>query len=813
MSSLVQQAPSENSPLKNKVDAPKTPKDPAAKKTIKKSNGTPPVANKQPVITPKPVQSSPYKNVPIAAKPSNNQVPIAPIQPKQPIAIKPTTASPTNKQQKQPKAPQQQQPQPQIAPQQANQQPKILFNGNLQTLLASVNNPNNQNLSQQQQQLAQQLALVAKQQQQQQQQQMHANNQFYPGMLPKSSIVPKAQPNSNQSMDNAPTVFTATTTPDGQIIFSTMNGSQQQMNPNLQQQLMQQNILNMFQQHNGNKSMMPQQQQQQFMLGQTQLSGLMQHQGLLQQPNHQQFSLNNNVSQPVASSTPTPAENTAENMLRQKLYQEEQKFQQLQQQLKNKQDTVIKPHQQPVLAIKPKQAMNQTMPVGENKTVDDMALGNKSAEASDNVLNTSDPGNKGRGRPRLYVKNPLTGKSIKGKRLDGTSGATLKAAKPPKIIVPGAKKLLIKSINKMKAQETGTAINTTTNGVFPSPSTSVSSAHSVPAQLNIPTAKNSSETDSTSEEMTGSSSEVDTDSIANEEKQAAKPIEKQKVLTHVIEGFLVKESPAPFASNLNSTMNAFSCELCKSSQRQETATDKFCSSTCSKRHAKKLLKKSRKSLDASHNNNRKENKELKDICNSHSLSPSKQSLLEDATNNLSTCMKSKCGKSHHKHHKHRRHHGSSSSSSSRDKKKFKMTNGEQSADEPNSNYSLPPPQLQTFKTSPQGAKLTFQPTPQQQYNNTFSSNMLNQSYTTSADQQLPQGDPVEWDCDEVFEFVKCVAGVNVAQIFKSQEVDGSALSLIRDDHLVNTMQIKLGPALKIMSKFNELKTNSMNRAY
>lgn len=810
MSSAVQQAPTGNSPLKNKVDAPNTPKDQSTKKPIKKPNGTPPVPNKQPTITPKPAQSSPYKNIPIAAKPSTNS-PVAPILPKQPIAIKPTTTSPTNKQQKQPKTAQQQpQQQPQIAPQQVNQQPRILFNGNLQTLLASVNNPNNQNLSQQQQQLAQQLAAVAKQQQQQQHS-LLSNNQFFSGMLPKSPVVPKTQPNSNPPMpDNAPTVFTATTTPDGQIIFSTMNGSQQQMNPNLQQQLIQQNILNMMQQ-NGNKTMIPQ--QQQFMFGQNQLGNLIQHQGLLQQQN-QQFGPNNNVSQPVASSTPTPADNTAENMLRQKLFQEEQKFQQLQQQLKNKQETTIKPQpHQSMVAIKPKQAMNQTMPISESKAVDDMALENRSAEDPDNVLNISDPGNKGRGRPRLYVKNPLTGKSIKGKRLDGTSGATLKVNKPPKIIVPGAKKLLIKSMNKNKALENGTVINTTTNGVFPSPSTSISSTHSIPAQLNCPAAKNSSETDSTSEEMTGSSSEVDTDSIASEEKQTAKPVaEKQNVLTHVIEGFVVKESPAPFTPNLNSTMNAFSCELCKSSQRHETATDKFCSSTCSKRYAKKLLKKSRKSIDNSHNN-RKENKESKDRCNSHSLSPSKQSLLEDATNNLGTCMKSKCGKSHHKHHKHRRHHGSSSSSSSRDKKKIKLTNGEQSTEESASNYSLPPPQLQTFKTSPQAGKLTFQPVPQQPYNNTFSSSMLNQSYTTSVDQQLPQGDPCEWDCDEVFEFVKCVAGVNVAQVFKSQEVDGSALSLIRDDHLVNTMQIKLGPALKIMSKFNELKTNSMNRAY
>jgi hypothetical protein len=79
------------------------------------------------------------------------------------------------------------------------------------------------------------------------------------------------------------------------------------------------------------------------------------------------------------------------------------------------------------------------------------------------------------------------------------------------------------------------------------------------------------------------------------------------------------------------------------------------------------------------------------------------------------------------------------------------------------------------------------------------------SSSTTTTSEYPSGDPTEWNCEQVFEFVKQVAGANVAQMFMSEEVDGSALSLIRDDHLVNTMQIKLGPALKIMSKFNELK--------
>lgn len=72
--------------------------------------------------------------------------------------------------------------------------------------------------------------------------------------------------------------------------------------------------------------------------------------------------------------------------------------------------------------------------------------------------------------------------------------------------------------------------------------------------------------------------------------------------------------------------------------------------------------------------------------------------------------------------------------------------------------------------------------------------------------EIPPGDPVEWSDEDVYQFVKIVAGVSYAEIFKLQEVDGTALSLIRDDHLVNAMHIKLGPALKIMSKFNEIRS-------
>jgi hypothetical protein len=44
-----------------------------------------------------------------------------------------------------------------------------------------------------------------------------------------------------------------------------------------------------------------------------------------------------------------------------------------------------------------------------------------------------------------------------------------------------------------------------------------------------------------------------------------------------------------------------------------------------------------------------------------------------------------------------------------------------------------------------------------------------------------------------------------ADEFRSQEIDGQALMLLKEDHLMTTMSMKLGPALKICAKINSLK--------
>lgn len=47
--------------------------------------------------------------------------------------------------------------------------------------------------------------------------------------------------------------------------------------------------------------------------------------------------------------------------------------------------------------------------------------------------------------------------------------------------------------------------------------------------------------------------------------------------------------------------------------------------------------------------------------------------------------------------------------------------------------------------------------------------------------------------------------LEIAEEFRSQEIDGQALLLLKEDHLMGTMNIKLGPALKIFDQISMLK--------
>lgn len=71
---------------------------------------------------------------------------------------------------------------------------------------------------------------------------------------------------------------------------------------------------------------------------------------------------------------------------------------------------------------------------------------------------------------------------------------------------------------------------------------------------------------------------------------------------------------------------------------------------------------------------------------------------------------------------------------------------------------------------------------------------------------LVPADPGQWDIQDVYQFISSLPGcLEIAEEFRSQEIDGQALLLLKEDHLMGTMNIKLGPALKIFAQISMLR--------
>ncbi|KAG5838956.1 hypothetical protein ANANG_G00229230 [Anguilla anguilla] len=73
-------------------------------------------------------------------------------------------------------------------------------------------------------------------------------------------------------------------------------------------------------------------------------------------------------------------------------------------------------------------------------------------------------------------------------------------------------------------------------------------------------------------------------------------------------------------------------------------------------------------------------------------------------------------------------------------------------------------------------------------------------------QHFLPSDPAQWNVTDVYEFICSLPDCQeIAEEFRSQEIDGQALLLLKEDHLMSAMNIKLGPALKIFARISQLK--------
>lgn len=70
---------------------------------------------------------------------------------------------------------------------------------------------------------------------------------------------------------------------------------------------------------------------------------------------------------------------------------------------------------------------------------------------------------------------------------------------------------------------------------------------------------------------------------------------------------------------------------------------------------------------------------------------------------------------------------------------------------------------------------------------------------------MANDDPTQWDCNRVCAFVTSIAGAQVSSVIKWHEIDGSALDYMSTDYMVTKLSLKIGPCVKIKTKFNSLK--------
>jgi len=70
----------------------------------------------------------------------------------------------------------------------------------------------------------------------------------------------------------------------------------------------------------------------------------------------------------------------------------------------------------------------------------------------------------------------------------------------------------------------------------------------------------------------------------------------------------------------------------------------------------------------------------------------------------------------------------------------------------------------------------------------------------------PRMNPVKWNVAEVVDFVRSLQGCcEYADDFAVQEIDGQALMLLKEDHLMSAIGMKLGPALKLCARIEALR--------
>uniref|UniRef100_A0A3Q2PNU7 Polyhomeotic homolog 2a (Drosophila) n=1 Tax=Fundulus heteroclitus TaxID=8078 RepID=A0A3Q2PNU7_FUNHE len=122
-----------------------------------------------------------------------------------------------------------------------------------------------------------------------------------------------------------------------------------------------------------------------------------------------------------------------------------------------------------------------------------------------------------------------------------------------------------------------------------------------------------------------------------------------------------------------------------------------------------------------------------------------------------------------------------------------------------SSYEEPPSPMSAASSGPRAPASAQVPVHRQPSRSSEPEGCPGRDAPSLSERFLPS-DPTKWNVEEVYEFIRSLPGCQeIADEFRSQEIDGQALLLLKEDHLMSTMNIKLGPALKIFARINMLK--------
>ena len=85
-------------------------------------------------------------------------------------------------------------------------------------------------------------------------------------------------------------------------------------------------------------------------------------------------------------------------------------------------------------------------------------------------------------------------------------------------------------------------------------------------------------------------------------------------------------------------------------------------------------------------------------------------------------------------------------------------------------------------------------------------------HTHQLDTAWLTSNPYTWSSHQVAYFICMIDGCErYGQLFLNEQVDGEALLLLREEHLLSILNLKLGPALKILAKVKKLRTEWTNK--